>query len=153
VLPAVALAVNAIAILHFLLGAMVCSEHESVVELKSPASVPSNEVSPKVLRRWADLFTREFDRRVMQRVSYFAAVMLLIAAWIAFPEAWTAVAWSVLGLGLALAGRRSGFSESGFPELRYQANFLALVSVLRVPLINLEATGKYHGLTLRLLTS
>jgi len=49
VLPPVALAVNAIEILHFLLGAIVCKEHESMVELKSPASGPSNEESPKVI--------------------------------------------------------------------------------------------------------
>jgi hypothetical protein len=83
----------------------------------------------------------------MQRLSYASAVMLLIAAWIAFPEAWTAVAWCTVGLGLALAGRR--FAS---PELGYQANFLALASVLRVLLINLDATDKYHGLTLRVLT-
>jgi uncharacterized membrane protein len=100
-----------------------------------------------VLRQWADLFTREPDRRVMQRLSYAAAVMLLIAAWIAFPESWTAVAWCTLGLGLAWAGRRFDF-----PELGYQANFLGLASVIRVLAINLEVTGKYHGLTLRLVT-
>jgi uncharacterized membrane protein len=100
-----------------------------------------------VLRRWADLFTREPDGRVMQRLSYAAAVMLLIAAWIAFPESWTAVVWCTLGLGLALAGRRFGF-----PELGYQANFLGLASVIRVLAVNLEATDKYHGLTLRLVT-
>jgi uncharacterized membrane protein len=100
-----------------------------------------------VLRRWAALFTTEFDRRVMQRLSYVAAFMLLVAAWIAFPESSTAVAWCALGLGLALAGRRFTF-----PELQYQANFLALASVVRVLAINLEATDKYHGLTLRLIT-
>jgi hypothetical protein len=105
-----------------------------------------------VLRRWADLFTRVFDRRVMQRLSYVAAVMLSIAAWIAFPEIWTAVAWCALGLGLILAGRRLGFPEPELPELRYQANFLALVSVLRVLFLNLEAPDKYHGLSLRLVT-
>jgi uncharacterized membrane protein len=100
-----------------------------------------------VLRRWSSLFTTEFDRRVMQRLSYVAAAMLLIAAWIAFPETWTAVAWCAVGLGLAFVGRRFVFHE-----LSYQANFLALVSVLRVLTINLEATGKYYDLTLRLLT-
>jgi hypothetical protein len=105
-----------------------------------------------VLRRWPDLFTKELDRRVMQRLSYAAAVMFLIAAWIAFPESWTAVAWCTLGLGLTLAARRCRFLELNFPELDYQVNFLALVSVIRVLAINLKATDKYHGLSLRLLT-
>ncbi|HWY21325.1 MAG TPA: DUF2339 domain-containing protein [Candidatus Acidoferrum sp.] len=110
-----------------------------------------------VLRRWPDLFAKEFDRRVMQRLSYVAAVMLLIAAWAAFPESWTAVAWCAVGLALALARRRlavrePGLAEHGLPGLTYQANFLALASVLRVLVINLEATDKFHGLSLRLLT-
>ncbi len=104
-----------------------------------------------VLRRWADLFTRDPDRRVMQRMSYVAMLMLLIAAWIAFPESWTAVAWCALGLAIALAARRLGSPEA-FRELCYQANFLALMSVARVLAINFDATDRYHGLTLRLLT-
>jgi uncharacterized membrane protein len=100
-----------------------------------------------VVRRWADRFTGDFDRRVMQRLSYIGAGMLLIAVWIAFPESWSAVAWCALAPGLALAGRRFSFSELG-----YQANFLAVISVVRVLAINLEAIDKYHGLSLRLLT-
>ena len=69
-----------------------------------------------VLRRWPELFTTEFDRRVMQRLSYAGAVMMLIAAWIAFPQAWTAVAWCALGLvaggGCATPSRR-GIAISG----------------------------------------
>ena len=100
-----------------------------------------------VFRRWGDLFTVEFDKRLMQRLSYVAAGMAFVGAWIAFPEAWSAVAWCALGLGLALAGRRFGT-----PELSYQANFLAAASVVRVLVINIDSTAKYHGLTLRLIT-
>ncbi len=100
-----------------------------------------------VLRKWANLFISEFDRRLMELLSYVAAVMLLIATWTAFPEAWTAVAWCTVGLTLALVGRRFRFSQ-----VAYQANFLALVSVIRVLAINLETSEKYHGLNLRLLT-
>jgi uncharacterized membrane protein len=100
-----------------------------------------------VVQRWAELFTREFDRRMMKNLSYAGAAMLLMAAWMAFPESWTAVAWCALGLGLMVAGRRLSL-----PELGYQANFLGLVSVIRVLAINLAATNTYHGLTLRLLT-
>lgn len=100
-----------------------------------------------VLHRWSDLFVTEFDQRVMQRMSYVGAVMLLIAAWVSFPEAWTAVAWCAVGLSLALAGRRFAYAD-----LAYQANFLAAAAVFRVFAINLESTDKFHGLTLRLIT-
>jgi uncharacterized membrane protein len=100
-----------------------------------------------ILRRWADLFTTEFDRRLMQRASYAAAIMLWIAAWIAFPEAWTAVVWATLAVALTVVGRRLVAAE-----LAYQAIFMAATSVIRVFAINLDATTKFHGVTLRLLT-
>lgn len=100
-----------------------------------------------VLRRWADLFGTPVDRTTMQRLSYAGMVMMLIAAWIAFPQAWTAVTWCILGLGLMIAGQRLAA-----PELRYQAAFLAGVALLRVFAINLGATEKFHGVTLRLIT-
>lgn len=110
-----------------------------------------------VLGRWADQFTGEFDRRVMQRLSAVGATMMLIGTWIAFPEAWTAVAWCTVGTGLALAERRLSGARHDSPDppyldLRFQAYFLAFVAVSRVFAFNLEATVKYHGLTLRLLT-
>lgn len=100
-----------------------------------------------VFRRWKELFQVEFDRRLMQRLSYVGAVMAFIATWIAFPEAWTSVAWSALGLLLALSGRRFVI-----PELSYQAHFLAIAAVIRLLIINLDATTRYHGFTLRLIT-
>jgi len=105
-----------------------------------------------VLPRWRSLFTTEFDGRVMQRLSYAGAVMMLGAAWIAFPEAWTAVAWCALGIVLAIAGKRLVEHDAGSPALGYQANFMAGIAFVRVLAINLEATGKFHGLTLRLIT-
>jgi uncharacterized membrane protein len=100
-----------------------------------------------VVRRWTDLFVSEFDRQVMQQLSYVAAGMLLIAAWIGFPGAWTPVVWCILGLGLAISSRRLASVE-----VAYQAVFLAAASMIRVLAINLDATGKYHGVTLRLIT-
>jgi uncharacterized membrane protein len=115
-----------------------------------------------LLGRYSDLFAHEFDRRVMQRLSYVAALMVLIAAWIAFPGCWTAVAWCAIGLGMATAADRighRGFGSQeqrsafvGLAELRYQANLLALISVVRVLAINLSATDKFHGLSLRFVT-
>ena len=100
-----------------------------------------------VLPRWKELFVTEFDRTVMQRLSHAGMVMMLIALWIAFPQAWTAVAWCALALVLALAARRLQAKDLG-----YQTAFLATVSVARVFTINLSSADKFHGLTLRLIT-
>jgi len=100
-----------------------------------------------VLRRWRDVFTVEFDRRFMQRLSYVAGLMTFVSAWIAFPDSWTAVAWCVLGLLLTMAARKLQF-----PELSYQAHLLALAAVIRALAINLENATRYHGFTLRLIT-
>ena len=98
-------------------------------------------------RRWPDLFTHEFDITVMRRMSYAAALMALVGAWAAFPEAWTAVAWCTLGLALAYAGHRFQL-----PDLGYQANFAALAALIRAFTVNLDFTGTYHGVSLRLIT-
>ncbi len=100
-----------------------------------------------VFTRWRELFEHEFDRTVMARLSHVGALMAAIGVWILLPEAWTAVAWTALGLVLALAGRRWQVVELG-----YQANFLAAAAVLRALYINLQATTKYHGLTQRLIS-
>jgi uncharacterized membrane protein len=100
-----------------------------------------------VLRHWNDLFSREFDDRLMRRLSYVAAVVLFIGAWIAFPKSWTAVAWSALGLLLLVRGQRSRIADLG-----YQANAFGLAAVARVLAINLAASARLHGLTLRLIT-
>jgi hypothetical protein len=98
-------------------------------------------------RRWKELFNHEFDKTVMQRLSYVGWVMATAGAWIAFPEAWTAVAWCALGLGLAVAGRRFAIADLG-----YQANFAGTAALIRVFAINLEFGGRYHGISVRLIT-
>jgi uncharacterized membrane protein len=105
-----------------------------------------------VLPRWHEMFVTEFDRTLMQRLSYAGMVMMLVAAWIAFPEAWTAVVWCTLGIVLALAGKWLAARDPGASALGYQTNFLAGVSFVRVLAINLEATEKLYGLTMRLIT-
>jgi uncharacterized membrane protein len=100
-----------------------------------------------VARRWTELFTSGFDRRLMQRLSYVAAVMALVSTWIAFPQNWTAVAWGALGLVLAWLGRRFRILE-----LIHQAHLVAVASLLRVAVINFADTTPFHGVSLRLIT-
>lgn len=100
-----------------------------------------------VFPRWSELFTHKFDNVLVQRFSYAACFLLWIGAWIAFPDVWTAVAWSALGLVLGLLAPRLRIAELG-----YQAKLLTFAAAIRVLLINFEATKEFHGLTLRLIT-
>jgi hypothetical protein len=100
-----------------------------------------------LFRRWADLFVTEFDRRLMQRLSYAGMLMAFTGAWIAFPQSWTAVAWGLLGLALAGLGRRFSIRE-----LTHQAHFLAAASQLRAGAVNFGDSTPLNGVSLRLIT-
>ena len=100
-----------------------------------------------IFLRWRDLFTAEFDRVLMHRLSYVACILVFIGAWIAFPEAWTAVAWCALGVLLAALAERLRI-----PDLGYQGKLLSLAAAIRLLMINLIATTRFLGLTLRLTT-
>ncbi len=100
-----------------------------------------------IARRWNAMFFHEVDKRLTRYLSYIAALMGAIGLWIAFPEAWTAVAWCAFGLALALAGRRFAISE-----LEYQAYAVGAAAVVRVFAINLETTSTVHHVSIRLLS-
>ena len=100
-----------------------------------------------VFRRWGDLFSQAWDRLLMQRLSYAAAILALVAAWSAYPETWTVVAWGGLALAMTTGGRRWNVAD-----LLYQANAVTLAVVLRTLAVNLESTDAYHGVSLRLIT-
>jgi hypothetical protein len=100
-----------------------------------------------VCRRWRELITTPFEEQCFRRLSYLAGVMALVGAWLTWPSAWTAVAWSALALGLAAVGNRYKIRE-----LLHQANVLAVAAVLRVLVVNLHALETYHHLTLRLIS-
>jgi len=100
-----------------------------------------------VARRWNAMFFHDVDKRLTRPLSYIAALMAAIGLWIAFPEAWTAVAWCVFGLALAIAGRRFTI-----PELTYQAYAVGAAAVVRVFAINLETTSTLHQVSIRLLS-
>jgi hypothetical protein len=100
-----------------------------------------------VYRRWRELFITGLEELCFRRLSYLAGVMGLVGAWLAWPSAWTAVAWSVLALGLAAVGNRYKSRE-----VLNQANVFAVAAVLRVFVVNLHAVETYHHLTLRLIS-
>jgi len=121
--------------------------HPRVAALFAVAAIVFYTNAHWVSRRWSGLFEHEFDRRLMARLSYAGAFMAFTGAWIFLPEAWSAVAWAALGLGLALARRRWTLADLG-----YQANLLAAGTVVRALSINLNAATKFHGVTQRLIS-
>lgn len=101
-------------------------------------------------RRWPDLIDTALERLCFRRLSHMAGILAFIGAWIAWPHAWTAVAWAALGLLLAVAGRRWNLQE-----LSIDALGCAAASVLRVLCVNLWADRHYPHvpwMTERLLT-
>src|SRR5205807_5204312 len=63
-----------------------------------------------------------------------AGILAIVGAWIAWPEAWTAVAWAALALTLAYAGRRWQVREVSLDGL-----VCAAAAVLRALVVNLDA--------------
>ena len=101
-------------------------------------------------RRWPDVVQDNPDRLCFQWLPHMAGMLLFIGAWIACPSAWTAVAWSSLGLALTFAGRRWQLTEISLDGV-----IGAAAAATRVLIVNLAAGDAYSGvawLTERLLT-
>ena len=92
-------------------------------------------------RRWADLIETDLERLCFRRLSHMAGILAFTGAWIAWPQAWTAVAWAALGIVLTFAGRRWQLKE---PSIDGVASMAA--ALLRVLLVNLWASHKYPHL-------
>jgi uncharacterized membrane protein len=130
-------------------------------------------------RRWSTFFDDYIDRRLLFYSSYAAAALATVSLWMAFPELWTAVAWSAFALVLAIvANKRSGASQTepteaseslwksgasapryssaergaSAPDLAIQANAISIFALVRVLAINFESTQHYHHISLRLVT-
>jgi hypothetical protein len=86
--------------------------------------------------------------RIAGWVHTWAATGLLSAlAWHEAPQPWLAVVWAGFALVLALADRWFQIEE-----LPWQAHLLAAMTVARCVIFNLEETGRWHDVDLRLLS-
>ena len=97
--------------------------------------------------RWRDLFEHEFDSAVAGSFTYVGGLLTLIAAWLAWPGMWTAVAWAVLALLLDVAAKRLRQ-----PPLAVQGNLIAVLAIVRLTTLNLFSADQFHGISLRLVT-
>ncbi|HVZ18116.1 MAG TPA: DUF2339 domain-containing protein, partial [Terriglobales bacterium] len=98
-------------------------------------------------RRWPDTFSGEIDGQLLGVTSYAAATLAAASLWMAFPDVWTAVAWGVLALTLAIIASR--FKSD---RIAIQANILGAAALIRVLVVNLESTREFRGISLRLVT-
>ena len=100
-----------------------------------------------VFRRWNAVFGAGREEVCVTFLSYLAGLLAAVGAWLAFPGAWTAVAWTALALLLAAGGSR--LRET---PLTVQADVCVVGANVWVLANNLDAAGKFHGVTLRLIT-
>lgn len=100
-------------------------------------------------RRWKDLIRTEFEQICFRGLSYLAGLMLFVSLWLAFPNAWTAVAWAAAALGLCILGRALNSDD-----LSHGAHGFALAAFLWALGVNRVATAPYMNtsLSLRLVT-
>ncbi|HUI39058.1 MAG TPA: DUF2339 domain-containing protein, partial [Candidatus Nitrosotalea sp.] len=100
-------------------------------------------------RRWKQLIQPGFEETCFRALSYLAGLMLFIGLWLAFPNAWSAVAWSAAGFAAALLGRRMDFED-----LSHQAHAFALAAFAYALGVNQFAGAPWlaTGLTIRLVT-
>jgi len=100
-------------------------------------------------RRWKSLIASESEENYFRAFSYLAGLMMLVALWLAFPLAWTAVLWTAAAFLLIVLARSLDIAD-----LNYQAHLFAFAAFFRVLDINaLLATPFLHtSLTLRLIT-
>lgn len=79
--------------------------------------------------------------------TWVATGFIAALAWHESPQPWLAVIWAAFALALALADRWFGIEE-----LPWQAHLLAALSVARTTWVNLEDSGAWHNMDLRLIT-
>ncbi len=97
--------------------------------------------------RWTQSAANSLDAFGYRLVSWWASLLLALAAWLLFSESWTAVGWAVLCLAVALVARRLAI-----PDMQFQACAIAAFTVVRALKINIADSGTTHGITMRLMT-
>jgi len=103
-----------------------------------------------VPRRWMNLIDTAGEQLCLRRLSHMAGVLAFAAAWIAWPGAWTAVAWAALALALSYIGSRWQVRE-----ISIDGFFVAAAAVARVFAVNLPIDTSYahaHWLSVRIVT-
>ena len=98
-------------------------------------------------RKWTDAIGSNSERALFRTISYLGGVAIFVGLWLAFPNLWTAVAWTAAAAGLAIAGRAANAKDPS-----HQANWLALAGFLAALFVNVDAASNV-GLPANILAS
>ncbi|MGH9522036.1 MAG: DUF2339 domain-containing protein, partial [Terriglobales bacterium] len=98
-------------------------------------------------RRWPRLFEEIYEGAYIEGLSYAGMILAVVAVWAGLHDAWVGTVWATMGFALAYLGNRLKAAN-----LEAQANILAAAALVRVFTVNVEITGQFHAIGLRLLT-
>lgn len=98
-------------------------------------------------RRWARMFRETYGAVYLKGLSYAGAILAIVAIWAGVHDAWTGTLWALLGFALAIIGNRLRVAT-----LATQANVLAAAALVRALTVNIEISGSFHTIGLRLIT-
>lgn len=87
-------------------------------------------------RRWREAVSSEFEETLFCAISYLGVIAIFVGLWLAFPNLWTAVAWTAAGVALAIAGRTFNAKD-----LSYQANLFGLAGFFTALSLNVDAAS------------
>ncbi len=87
-------------------------------------------------RKWTATIGSGFEGALFRTISYLGGVAAFVGLWLAFPNLWTAVAWTAAAAVLAVAGQ-----EAGAKDLSHQANCIAVAGFLAALFVNVDAAS------------
>lgn len=90
-------------------------------------------------RRWAGQFEHMVEQIATRDLSYLAALLALVAGWMAFPNLGAAVSWMAVACALAFLVYRFQIRP-----MRVQSIVLAGFAFIRVLVVNLPSASFYH---------
>ncbi|HKQ85299.1 MAG TPA: DUF2339 domain-containing protein, partial [Candidatus Acidoferrales bacterium] len=87
-------------------------------------------------RNWADAIGSEFEAALFRAISYLGGFAAFVGLWLAFPNLWTAVAWTAAAAIFATAGRAANAKD-----LSHQANWIAVAGFFAALFVNVDTAS------------
>ncbi|MGH9573591.1 MAG: DUF2339 domain-containing protein [Candidatus Acidiferrales bacterium] len=87
-------------------------------------------------RRWTNAIGSQFEGALFRAISWLGGLAAFVGLWLAFPNLWTAVAWTAAAAILAFVGRAANARD-----LSHQANCIAIAGFFGALFVNVDAAS------------